>query len=86
MYSCYLQTVKLQVIFAFFFFCIFQILKFYLFIFVVWVFIAAHRCSLVAAHRLLIAMASLVAEHGLWGAAWVSAVAACGLNSCGTQA
>ena len=29
-----------------------------------WVFIAAHRLSLVAAHGLLIAVASLVAEDG----------------------
>ena len=32
---------------------------------------------------LLIVVASLVAEHGLYGW-WVSVVAACGLSSCGT--
>ena len=30
-----------------------------------WVFVAAHRLSLVAASGLLIAVASLIAEHGL---------------------
>ena len=39
--------------------------------------------SPVAAHRLLIAVASLVAEHGHWGM-WASAVAARGLSGCGT--
>ena len=64
MYSCYLQTVKLQVIFAFFSPIVSKFKIFYLFL-VVWVFIAAPGCSLVAAHRLLIAMASLGEEHGL---------------------
>ena len=41
--------------------------------------------SPVAALRLLTATTSLAAEHGLYGA-WASAVAACGLNSCGSQA
>ena len=47
-----------------------------------WVFVAAFKLSLVAARRLLIAVASLVAEHGLEGA-WASVVAACRLSSCG---
>ena len=37
----------------------------------------------VAVHRLLIAVASLVAEHRPPGA-WASVVAECGLGSCGT--
>ena len=37
----------------------------FLFIWLCWVFIAPHRLSLVAAHRLLIAVASLVAEQRL---------------------
>ena len=39
--------------------------------------------SPVAAHRLLIAVAYLVDEHGHWGM-WASAVAARGLSGCGT--
>ena len=39
--------------------------------------------SLVAVHRLLIAVASLVAEHGLWGAR-ASAVSGPGLQSTGS--
>ena len=41
--------------------------------------------SLVVVHGLLIGVASLVADHGLWGM-WVSVVAACRFNSCGSQA
>ena len=41
--------------------------------------------SPVTVHRLLIAVASLVAEHGLWGAQ-ASVVAAHGFISCGSQA
>ena len=41
--------------------------------------------SLAAEGGLLIAVASLVGEHGLWGA-WASVVIACGFHSCGTQA
>ena len=37
----------------------------------------------VAVHRLLIAVASLVVEHGHWGM-WASEVIARGLSSCGT--
>ena len=43
-----------------------------------------HCCaciSLVAAHRLLLAVASFVAEHGLWGSQAV-VVGAHGLSSC----
>ena len=36
-------------------------------------------------HRLLIALASLVAEHGLKGM-WASVIVAHGLSSCGSQA
>ena len=52
-----------------------------------WGFFAVFRLSLVAAsrghslvtvHRLLIAVASIVAEHGLWGT-WVSATVVPGL-------
>ena len=38
--------------------------------------------SIVAVPRLLFAVASFVAEHGLQGA-WASVVVACGLSSCG---
>ena len=41
--------------------------------------------SLVVVHRLLIAAASLAAEHGLQGA-WASAAAACGLSTCDSWA
>jgi len=41
-------------------------------------------CSLFAVRGLLIGVASLVADHGLWGM-WVSVVVACGFNSCGSQ-
>ena len=41
-------------------------------------------CSAVAARGLLFALASLVAEPGRQGAQ-ASAVAACGLSSCGSQ-
>ena len=72
----------------------------YLFIWLYWVFMAAHGLSLVmesgdyslvAVHRLLIAVASLVVEHVLWSIQG-SVVAAPGLylehrlNSCGTRA
>ena len=40
---------------------------------------------LVAKHGLLIAVDSLVGEHGLWGAR-ASVVMAYGFHSCGTQA
>ena len=63
----------------------------YLFIWLCWVFIAAHGLSLVAAsprsyslngvHGLLTAVASLVAEHRLKGAQ-ASAVVEHGLSSC----
>ena len=48
-----------------------------------------HCCaciSLVAAHRLLLAVASFVAEHGLWGS-WVSVVVAIErrISNCGAQ-
>ena len=39
-------------------------------------------CSLNAVHRLLTAVASLVAEHGLWGV-WASLTATCRPSSCG---
>ena len=39
----------------------------------------------VSVHRLLIAVALLVVEHGLWGTQ-ASVAAARGLSSCGTQA
>ena len=46
--------------------------------------VAASRSSSPAAvHRFLIAVASLVAEHGLYGVQ-ASVVAACGLSSCGS--
>ena len=44
-----------------------------------------HCCmgfSLVVVHRLLIVVASLVMEHGLWGV-WVLVVVVCGFSSCG---
>ena len=40
---------------------------------------------LVVMHRFLIAMASLVAEHGLQGV-WASVLVAYGISSCGSQA
>ena len=51
---------------------------------------ALHSFSLVASMqavvcRLLITVASLGVEHGLWGA-WASVVAACGLSSCISRA
>ena len=46
---------------------------------------ASRGCSLVAVSRLLIAVASLVAEHGLQGA-WALVAVARGLSSCGSQA
>ena len=46
--------------------CFFIFINFYLFIFWLhWVFVAARGLSLVAARGFLIAVASLVAEHGL---------------------
>ena len=36
-------------------------------------------------HRLLIVVAPLVVENGLWGT-WASVVASCRLNSCGSRA
>ena len=50
-----------------------------------WVFIAVHGLSLVVVSRLLTAMTSLVAEHGLQGT-WTSAAAAHELRSCGIWA
>jgi len=41
--------------------------------------------SLVAVCGLLIAVASFVGEHGLWGSR-ASVVVACGLSSCGSWA
>ena len=41
--------------------------------------------SLVAVCGLLVAVASLVAQPGLWGM-WVSEVVACGLNHCSSWA
>ena len=49
---------------SFFFFFLIYYLFIYLF-WLCWVFVAASRLSLVAASGLLIAVASLVAEHGL---------------------
>ena len=74
---------------------LFGFLKKFLFIsfWLHWVFIVAHRLSLVAAsggyslvvvHGLLIALASLVAEHGLWGT-WASVAVSYRLSSCGSQ-
>ena len=40
-------------------------------------------CSLVAAHKLLVAIAFLAVEHRLWGT-WASVVAARGLSICGS--
>ena len=40
-------------------------LSFFFFFWLYWVFIAAREFSLVAVHRLLVAAASLVVEHGL---------------------
>ena len=42
-----------------------------------WVFVTGHRLSLVAGPGPVIAVASLVAEHGLCGP-WASAAVACG--------
>ena len=67
---------KFQELVVFFFFCIngtvpfvafyFFIILFYLFYFWLrWIFVAARGLSLVAVRGLLIAVASLVAEHGL---------------------
>ena len=47
--------------------------------------VASGGYSLAMVHRLLIAVASLVAEHRLWGTQ-TSGLAAHGLNSCGFQA
>ena len=57
-------------------FVFFQII--YLFIWLCWVF------SPVAAHGLLVAVPSLVAEYVLWGGAQVSVVVTCALSSCGS--
>ena len=46
--------------------------------------VVSRGCALVV-HRLLIAVASLVAEHGLKGV-WPSVIAARGLSSCSSQA
>ena len=49
-----------------------------------WVFLAAHELSLFAGSRndsLVVPVASLVAEHGLWGS-WASVVVEQGLLSC----
>ena len=60
----------------------------FIYLWLCWVFIAAWS-TLVAVHKLLIAVASLVAEHGLWG----MQLSSCGsqvlehmLSNCGTQA
>ena len=66
----------------------------FIYLWLPWVFVAEcrlslvavkGRCSLVLVHRLLIAVASFVAEHGLWGP-WPSEVAPAELSSCDTQA
>ena len=44
---------------------------------------AGFSLVVVVMHGLLIAVASLVAEHGLWGT-WASVVAAPGFSSCGS--
>ena len=41
--------------------------------------------TLVAKQRLFVAVASLIAEHRIWGT-WASVVAACELSSCGSWA
>ena len=75
---------------------LFIYLYIYLFIYfwLCWIFIVAHGlslvvmsggCSLVALHGLLIVVASLVAEHRLWGTG-ASGVAAYRFNSCGIGA
>ena len=46
---------------------------------------ASRDCSPVVVCGLLVEVASLVAEHGLWGAR-ASVVAVRGLSSCGSQA
>ena len=52
-----------------------------------WAFLLLHQAGtpLVELPRLLIAVASLIAEHRLWSG-WASVVGAHGLNSCGAQA
>ena len=66
----------------------FLFLKIIYFFWLCWVFIAVHRfslvaasgsCSLMAVHERLILAASLVSEHGLWGA-WASVVVAHGFG------
>ena len=51
-----------------------------------WAFSSCRQQGLlfVVVRRLLIVVASLVAEHGL--GAWASVVVACGLSSCGSRA
>ena len=50
-----------------------------------WVFVAVCGLLLLVVHGFLIAMASLVAEHGLQGT-WASVVVVRGLSSCGLVA
>ena len=49
-----------------------------------WVFVAAHRLSLVAPHRLVVVVVSHCGAQAK--GAWASVVAVCGLSSCGPQA
>ena len=61
------------------------LLNFFSFIFGCTESLSLFRFSLVVGCGLLIAVASLVGEHRLWGA-WASIGTACGFHNCGTQA
>ena len=52
---------------------------YFIYFWLLWVFIAACRLSLVVVHRLLIEVASVVVELGLYGA-WTPVVVAHGLS------
>ena len=81
-----------------FFFCIYTLLYLFIYLWLHWVFLAAHRLSLVAENRgysivvvcgLLIAMTSLVVEHRLLNvgaSSWITGFRACGLRYCGSRA
>ena len=61
-----------------FFFLINLFIYLFIYLLLCWVFVAVHG--------LIIAVASLVAEHGLYLGAWASVVVACGLSSCASRA
>ena len=49
----------------FYFISFFNFINLFIYFWLRWVFVAAHGLSLVAVRRLLVAVVSLVAEHGL---------------------